>query len=110
MSQNAVGKITPQQLNEKLEQGEKLLLLDVREDYEREISKLNNDFHIPMAELQSRFSEVDASQTVVVYCRSGGRSMAAAGFLVENGFSDVFNLEGGINGWAQSVDSNMATY
>ena len=84
-------------------------LLDVRESFELDICKLDGATHIPLAELQQRFSELDKQSKWVVYCHSGVRSKMAATFLKTNGFN-VSNLVGGINAWANEVDENMARY
>ncbi|MEQ1821763.1 MAG: rhodanese-like domain-containing protein [Fimbriimonadaceae bacterium] len=85
-------------------------LLDVRETFELEISKLNNITHIPMGELPQRLAELDRNASWVVICRTGGRSGRVTETLLANGFSSVRNLDGGMNGWARDVDSNLAIY
>ena len=87
-----------------------LELSDVREDFERDISKLPNDVHIPMGELQSRLKELDPSKETIVYCRTGNRSGSVAEYLAQMGFKDVSNLAGGINLWAKQIDPAVRTY
>lgn len=105
-----VPTITPQALKAELEGPNPPKLLDVREDDEREISVLNDHAHIPLDDLQDRFRELDASANWVVYCRTGKRSHNAAAYLKHRGFTQVRNLETGINGWAETIDPSMTTY
>lgn len=108
--QTKVKTITSQELNQRRKQEPELALLDVREPHERDISKLQNDLHIPMGQIEERMHELQPDKTLVVYCRTGRRSMMVAGFLIEHGFADVYNLQGGIDAWAQEIDPSMPRY
>ena len=92
------------------EQAGRLTLLDVREDHELAIARLPQALHIPMGEVPARLDELDASRAVVVICRSGGRSAQVGRFLEQHGFSDVYNLSGGINAWAEELDPTLTIY
>lgn len=85
-------------------------LLDVREPHELEISALPNAKNIPLGTLAARLSELDTAQEMVVFCKSGGRSMRAIELLASAGFKKMKNLKGGINAWAQQVDSDLPVY
>jgi rhodanese-related sulfurtransferase len=87
-----------------------MLLLDVREAWEREIAMLPQALHVPMAELAGRLAEIGRDKDVVVMCRSGGRSLTVAKYLEEQGYRSVANLTGGILAWARDVDPTLATY
>lgn len=87
-----------------------LVLLDVREHAEREISVLPNDVHIPMGEIVQRYSELNPEAETIVYCRSGRRSADVAEYLQRVGFTRVANLESGINGYADRVDPSLQVY
>jgi sulfur-carrier protein adenylyltransferase/sulfurtransferase len=87
-----------------------LLLLDVREPFERELAAVEPSLHIPMREVASRLDEIPRDRTVVVYCHSGGRSALVAGYLEHHGFSAVANLSGGIDRWSREVDPNVPRY
>jgi sulfur-carrier protein adenylyltransferase/sulfurtransferase len=102
--------ITPADLKAKLDGGERLQLVDVREDYELDIAKLPYTAWIPLAELADRASELDKHMETVVYCRSGSRSARAVAFLRGEGFSNARNLTGGILRWADDVDPAMEKY
>lgn len=77
------------------------LVLDVREDSEVRGGKIKGAKHIPLAQLKTRMSELDSAKekSLLVYCRSGNRSSHACNLLTKAGFSDVYNLSGGINAW-----------
>jgi adenylyltransferase/sulfurtransferase len=109
---NPLPEMTAEQLKQRLDTGEPLTLIDVREPFEWEIANLADHGArlIPLADVPDRMSELDPSDEIVLYCRSGGRSAGAARFLIANGFERVWNLSGGINGWAQQVDTNLPTY
>ena len=89
--------VTPIKLKAELDAGKSLFLLDVREDHELEVSKIEGVVHIPLGELEARFSEVPSGADVVVVCRSGMRSDRAAEFLIGHGYGSVRNLATGMN-------------
>lgn len=86
------------------------MLLDVREPYELEISRLPNIKHIPMAQVAERVHELNPADEVVVICRSGGRSGQITRLLLQMGFRRVKNLTGGMNAYAQEVDPSLPVY
>ncbi len=88
----------------------KLLLLDVREPWERELAVIDPSVHIPMNEIADRASELPKDREIVVYCHGGTRSAMVAGYLEHNGFSSVANLSGGIEAWSVDVDPKVPRY
>ncbi|MCJ7434798.1 MAG: molybdopterin-synthase adenylyltransferase MoeB [Anaerolineales bacterium] len=88
----------------------KLVLLDVREPHELQISALPNAVNIPLGQLAGRLSELDSAQEMVIFCKAGTRSARALELLVSAGFKKVKNLKGGINAWARNVDMNLPIY
>lgn len=105
-----IKEIGPQEFEQWRKERREFVLLDVREPHEREISVLEGDCFIPLGEVTSRFSELPSDTTIVVYCRSGARSERAGEFLCSKGFTDVYNLVGGINGYAREVDPSLPIY
>ena len=85
-------------------------ILDVREAYEREISKIEDSLHIALGELSERYSELDPQKEWIVHCKSGGRSGRAVEFLRSKGYEKVKNLVGGINAYAREADKSLSTY
>jgi sulfur-carrier protein adenylyltransferase/sulfurtransferase len=106
----AVPDILPGELAGRLERGETLQLLDVREPVELQISKLSGAKQIGLDELPAKLDELDRNRETIVYCRVGVRSARAVALLQEAGFPNVKNLRGGINAWADQVDPSMFRY
>jgi sulfur-carrier protein adenylyltransferase/sulfurtransferase len=102
-------RITPEELKQRLDRGDDILLLDVREQFEYEIANLGGTL-IPLAELGTRIGELDASKELVVYCHHGIRSAHAIRLLRSAGFTNIRNLVGGINAWSEKVDSRIPRY
>jgi rhodanese-related sulfurtransferase len=86
------------------------VLLDVREPWEYDTCKLADSRLLPMREVPQRLAELDPQAETVVICHHGGRSMQVAQFLERQGFPRVFNLAGGVDAWARSVDRAMPVY
>lgn len=101
--------ISVNQLKERLDEGEDIFILDVREPHEYEISNLDG-YLIPLNDLPDRINELDSSRDIVVHCKMGGRSAKAVSFLKQAGFKKVKNLLGGINAWAENIDRDMPVY
>ena len=103
-------EIDVRELHERLERGEKPLLLDVRTPQEWSICRLAGAQLIPVQELEGRVDEIDRSREIVVYCHVGLRAAAAVGLLRNCGYSRVRNLRGGIEAWAAAIDPAMPRY
>lgn len=106
-----VKEITVTELKQKLDTNEDLLLIDVRESFEKELADLGGTL-IPLGELTRRTDELEEAKQrpVIIYCRSGARSAEACRMLMKMGFSDVKNLRGGILAWARDIDPDLPTY
>lgn len=104
--------ITPAELKARLDAGENIKILDVREPHEWEISNLKKygSFLIPKDQVVSRADELNANEEIVVQCRSGGRSADVIRWLQPLGFNHLLNLEGGINLWAKEIEDDMPIY
>jgi rhodanese-related sulfurtransferase len=107
-----VPSITAAELKQRLDAGERLALIDVREPFEWDIANLGQygARQIPLAEVLARAGEIDRDVDVVIYCRSGSRSAGVVRQLRVRGFDRVLNLRGGLQAWAQDVDPDMALY
>ncbi|GAB2181300.1 rhodanese-like domain-containing protein [Denitratisoma sp. agr-D3] len=88
----------------------KPLLLDVREPREFEICHIDGAQLMPMSSVPARAAELPRDGEIVVICHHGGRSFQVAMFLQQHGFSRLYNLNGGVEGWALQVDRTMARY
>jgi len=104
-----VPEIQPEELKRRLDAGDDLFILDVREPHEFQICNLKG-YLIPLGELPKRVHELDSSRELVVHCRSGVRSAKAVDFLRQAGFRKVSNLAGGILAWSDKVDSSVPKY
>ncbi|MDX1671873.1 MAG: rhodanese-like domain-containing protein [Balneolaceae bacterium] len=106
--------ITVQELKEKMDNDEDLLILDVREPFEKYQSDIDYSPSklIPIGELTDRVDELEEyrEKEIVCLCRSGGRSENARKFLKEKEFEHVKNLKGGINEWARKIDTSLPVY
>jgi rhodanese-related sulfurtransferase len=102
----------PTTLAKKLDAGEPVYLLDVRQPWEHEYSQLPNSTLIPLGELPERLSEVEVPEgaAVVVYCHHGVRSLSGAAILEANGFGEAFSLAGGIEAWSLLIDPSVPRY
>lgn len=107
-------EITVQAFKEKIDNGEEVFLLDVREPFEQYQSKIEYDHStlIPVDQLSDRMNEIEGQKDgeIVCICRSGSRSAEACKLLEEEGFSNVKNLKGGINQWAKDIDNSLPVY
>jgi rhodanese-related sulfurtransferase len=102
--------ITVQELKQMIENKEDFQLIDVREPYEREICSLEATA-IPLAEIPAKVGDIKKDKKVVIHCRSGARSSNTIAFLEQNyGFTNLYNLTGGILAWANEIDPEMETY
>jgi rhodanese-related sulfurtransferase len=88
----------------------RILLLDVREDDERAVARIEPSIHIPMNSVPDRLAELPRDRRIVVLCHHGGRSYAVAGYLETEGFKDATNLTGGIDEWSRLVDEKVPRY
>jgi len=105
-----MSEISPSDLKARLSGEQRPLLLDVRQDWETKMCRLDNAVHIPIEEIEFRAEELDPQTETVVYCHQGVRSAAVAEYLRSLGFRDVKNLSGGLDLWARTVDPSMRRY
>jgi adenylyltransferase/sulfurtransferase len=107
-----IPQITAEQLAAKIQDGESVYLLDVRQPWENEYCQLPGSVLIPLPELPERIADVEAPDKalVVVYCHHGIRSLSGAAILQRAGFENVASLAGGIEAWSLQVDSKVPRY
>lgn len=103
-------EIGVRELKERLDAGESIRLIDVREPHELRISEIPQANLIPLGSLASRMHELDSAEEIVLFCKSGSRSARALELLAGAGFRKVKNLRGGINAWAEEVDPSLPVY
>jgi sulfur-carrier protein adenylyltransferase/sulfurtransferase len=107
-----VPQLTVTELKQRLDEGAALQIVDVREPFEWDIANLSayGARLIPLDQVLERRSEIDRDAEIVIYCRSGSRSAGAVRQLQAHGYSRIWNLQGGMNAWAEQIDPDMATY
>jgi adenylyltransferase/sulfurtransferase len=104
-------EITSTELKQRLDKGDDIQLIDVREDSEVAIARIPNSIHIPLGQVLARMNEIDQTRETVVHCKMGGRSARAIDALQRSGYSGkLINLKGGIIGWSNEVDATVAKY
>jgi adenylyltransferase/sulfurtransferase len=106
-----IDEITPVELKKRLDNGDDLQIIDIREPHEFAIVKLPNSRQVPIGQLARRKAEFDPKRDMIVICKIGVRSVTAIEVLKDAGYTGrMFNLVDGITGWANTVDKTMATY
>ena len=105
-----IGKIDPVTLKARLDRGESVVILDVREPFEIALAPFPGATHIPMGDIPSRLTELDPDQETVVVCHHGVRSVQVAMYLAQMGFERVLNLAGGIDAWSEDADPSTPRY
>jgi rhodanese-related sulfurtransferase len=105
-----MAEITPRELKTRLDHGKRPVLLDVRQDWETRLCRLEHAVHIPIEEIEFRTDELNPDDEIVVYCHQGVRSAAVADYLRQLGFKSAVNLSGGLDLWARTVDPTMRRY
>lgn len=103
-------EIEAQELAARLKSGDEIHLIDVREPHELEISHLEGAELIPLGSLAGRMHELDSAEEIILICKAGTRSARALELLVGAGFRKIKNLRGGINAWAEEVDTTLPVY
>jgi adenylyltransferase/sulfurtransferase len=103
-------EISPEQLKKRIDAGEAVYVLDVRNPNEYQICRIPGSTLLPLPDLPLRFADVPRDREVIVHCKSGKRSAQAIEFLRQQGYTKLLNLTGGILGWAEKVDPGMPRY
>ena len=108
--QENFNEITVQELNNLFSNGQIPTVLDVRENHEVDIAKIDKTLHIPMKEVINRMTELNKNNEIIVLCKSGKRSTEICQLLINNNFNNVKNLKGGIIAWSKEIDSSIPVY
>ncbi len=102
-------EITVSELKKLKDSNADFQLIDVREDHELEICEIGG-LHIPMGEVMDNLDKISKDKQVVIHCRSGARSGAICQALEANGYTNAYNLKGGIIAWSTEIDSSITKY
>jgi rhodanese-related sulfurtransferase len=103
-------EITPQELRQRQERNEELVLLDVREPWERQTASIADSTHIAMADIPACLQELDPEKHIVVYCHHGMRSLSVTDWLRKQGYEKVQSMAGGIDRWSLQIDARVPRY
>jgi len=106
---NGIPQLSVQELKRRMDAGEDLFILDVREPFEYQIANIGGKL-IPQNDVPQRLAEIDRDREIIVQCKSGGRSQRIAEFLKQSGYPNVVNLAGGILAWADQIDPKVPKY
>jgi rhodanese-related sulfurtransferase len=105
-----LGAIQPAALKARLDRGDQIFILDVREPFEISLAPFPGASHIPMGDIPSRLTELDPDRETVVVCHHGIRSAQVGMYLLRMGFEHVLNLSGGIDAWSEDADPTTPRY
>ncbi|HVC08421.1 MAG TPA: ubiquitin-like small modifier protein 1 [Elusimicrobiota bacterium] len=105
-----VPEVSVEELKAKMDRGEEIFILDVREQEEYDICRLPGSKLIPLGQLPERVSELNSADEILVHCKMGGRSAKAVKFLHDAGFTKAVNVAGGITAWSERIDPTVPTY
>ena len=110
-TQTKMPEITATELKARIDNGDDLQIIDVREADEVAIATIPNTIHSPLGQIINRMAEIDPTRETVVHCKMGGRSARAIMALKQSGFAgNLINLKGGITGWSNAVDPSVPKY
>ncbi len=102
--------ISVRDLKDRLDKGDTIFLLDVREPHEYSMAKIEGSVLIPLGELPTSLDKLNSNDEIVALCHRGMRSADAVGFLMQQGFGNVKNLIGGIDAWSLEIDPEVPRY
>jgi adenylyltransferase/sulfurtransferase len=105
-----VKNISPLELKEMLLKEEGIKLIDVREKWEHNLARINGSELVPVSDFNGYYKKLDINKKIVVFCHHGSRSYKVCQFMIQNGFKNIYNLEGGINAWSSEVDNSIPQY
>ncbi len=103
-------EISATELKARLDSKDDFILIDVREPHEYDIAKIEGSILIPLSDWEAGIEKIDKNADIVVHCKMGGRSANAQGWMLENGYTKVLNMTGGITAWSNDVDSSIPVY
>ncbi len=106
---NGVPEISVTDLKRKMDAGENINVLDVREPHEYEVASIGARL-VPLGELPQRLAEFDQNENFAIHCKTGGRSAKAVKLLQDAGFQNVYNVKGGITAWSEEIDPSVPKY
>jgi rhodanese-related sulfurtransferase len=110
MYTSSIPAIEVEQLRDMLQSETPPVIIDVREKWENDLCQIPGNQLIPLGDLPAKLEELPKDQTIVMHCHHGGRSARATAYLMQQGFSKVYNLTGGIHAWSERIDPKVKIY
>jgi rhodanese-related sulfurtransferase len=105
-----IPEVSVQMLSDLINNNEKITILDVREPWEYQICSIKDSINIPLRKIEDRFDEIPQNTPVYVLCHHGKRSLNASDALIRAGLEHVYNITGGIDAWARTIEPSMPRY
>lgn len=105
-----IKSISPKEAKTLIDSKSSIKIIDVREEWEHNLAKLEKSLLIPIREFPRQLAKFELEGTYLIYCHYGSRSFFACAVMAQKGFKDVYNLEGGIDAWARTVDRSIPKY
>jgi len=105
-----VQNLNPHEVKGILDSEEKVRLIDVRENWEHKIARIEGCELFPLSKISSDYPKLGKEEKLVIYCHHGNRSLSVCHFLVKQGYTNIINLRGGIAHWGLTVDLKMKQY
>jgi len=102
--------MSPKDFNQRLQNGETWCILDVRENEELQICQLPNVLHIPLQSIPKQLDKISRNTPTIIVCHLGDRSQVAVHYLMQKGYENIYNLDGGMEYWSLTVDVDMPRY
>ncbi|HLJ42109.1 MAG TPA: rhodanese-like domain-containing protein [Candidatus Acidoferrales bacterium] len=103
-------EITPAEVKQQLDRGDKLFFVDVREPWEHQLCYIEGSKLIPLGQIPASLAEFESADSTVLFCHSGRRSLDAAAWLRSQGVSSARSMAGGIDRWSQEIDPRVPRY
>lgn len=105
-----IKNLTPEEIKEILLYKKNARLIDVREEWENKIARIENSELMPLSNFSEFLPKISPEEMIILYCHHGTRSYTVASYLMRNGFKNVINMEGGIDAWSEVVDNKIPQY
>ncbi len=105
-----INSISPSEAKKLIENNSSLQLIDVREPWEHNFARIDNSKLIPLREFYKNITNLKPEDSFLIYCHHGTRSFYACAYMMQQGFKEVYNLEGGIDAWSKEVDKSIPKY
>ncbi len=105
-----IKNLTPTEIKEIILTKKNFRLIDVREEWEHKIARIDNSELMPLSNFNEYLPKLNPEEMIILYCHHGTRSFTVGSYLIRNGFKNVINMEGGIEAWSEIIDNKIPQY